>query len=123
MRHCQNSFVSLFSNRWSLCSAVSPSFRLWWEEDGERKKQMLIMTMMNGTFSGQMCCFLSRQCFPCQCKSVVTQIRSLNPNTYTTLQPITHPFTPCELWSPRPTKGSKRLSGESKTKLNTPMNK
>lgn len=28
MHHCQNSFVSLLSNRWSLCSAVSPSFRL-----------------------------------------------------------------------------------------------
>lgn len=52
MRHCQNSLVSLFSNRWSLCSAVSPSFRLW--RDEERNKQLLRMSTINRTFSGQM---------------------------------------------------------------------
>lgn len=36
MHHYQNSLVSLFSNRWSLCSAVSPSFRLWEEMEKEK---------------------------------------------------------------------------------------
>ena len=37
--HCQNSLVSLLSNRCSLCSAVSPSFKLYQERETERERE------------------------------------------------------------------------------------
>lgn len=101
-RHCQNSLVSLFSNRWSLCSAVSPSFRLCGVGLGGRGETK--GRCLQAVKSGQKCRFWACSVSPACVKSVVTPpVTSLewNPESPRTTKQLTvdHPHPspmPCE---------------------------